>query len=204
MKYEKLLLDLLERVAFLEEKVSELERSQIELEINEVVDTSAKTDIAGDAVVGKQSNRALVLQEVTNILRDKHGFDVQKGKRADGGGLILFKYGRKSHLKILVSRNYMVQPVEPDYEWGGWHTFVPNENDQFDYYVFAVKIDENHPAHYFIFDKNKMSEIFGQKEADSNGYVHFYFRKRWNGKLVDAREEEVDMSAFYNNWNLIC
>lgn len=197
MQYEKLFLDLLERVAVLEERVADLESANQELEEKEEFETVDGTPTR------TISNRSMVLQEVTEILSNKYDFKVQKGKRADGGGLIVFKNGKKSNLKILVSRNYMMQPVEPEYEWGGWHTFVPSELELFDYYIFAIKISDDKAVQYFIFNNKTMSEICAQKEPDSNGSVYFYFRKRWNGKLVDARGEEADMSAFYNNWNII-
>ena len=194
MQYEKLLLDLMERVVILEEKVEMLEMKNERVE-EDMMEEEARTD--------KTTNRAMVIQEVTDILRKKYGYDVQKGKRADGGGLIAAKDGKKLNFKIFVSKNYMLQDVEPDFEWGGWHTFAPSELNLFDYYIFAIKVNKNEPAHYFIFSNEKLAAICAPKDTDSNGVVHFYFRKRHNGKLIEAREDEVDVAKFYNSWDTI-
>ena len=92
MQYEKLLLDLMERVVILEEKVEMLEMKSEKVE-EDMMEEEARTD--------KTTNRAMVIQEVTDILRKKYGYDVKKGKRADGGGLIAAKDGKKLNFKMI-------------------------------------------------------------------------------------------------------
>lgn len=187
MKYEKILLNLIEKVTTLEERIESLENKEKDSLINYEEDTAEKI-----------STRALVMNHFENTLHESTGFTMRKAKRSEGGGLILSKDQKNIKVKLTVSKNFANEAERLVYNWRSWHTLFENELDLFDFYVFAVKPEEEDP-HYFVFSKQQLKELCIKKEVDSSGRYHFYFVETTDYKTYEDRDDKIPMSKYFND-----
>lgn len=196
MNYERTILEMLERIKILEEKVTILEGYDHELENLDDEEVDAVTQES------KESGRKLSRNEIMKILRDKYGFNVRKGNRSEGSGIVISKNGKPYNIKVSYSRSYF-DYVNEEVICSGWHTVFEKElnNQDFPFFIFVVSDAEN-KFHYFIFKREDIIHVFDYKVYDSNNKLHFYFRVRKDGRPFELREIEKDMSPYYNNWTV--
>jgi hypothetical protein len=196
MNYERIILEMLERIKTLEEKVTLLEEYNHELEVLDDEEVDAVTQES------KESGRKLSRNEIMKILRDKYGFSVRKGNRSEGSGIVISKNGKPYNIKVSYSRSYF-DYINEEVICSGWHTLFEKEinNQKFPFFIFVVADAEN-KFHYFIFKREDIIKEFDYKVYDSNKKLHFYFRVRKDGRPFELREIEKDMSPYYNNWTI--
>jgi len=197
MNYEKIILEMLERIKDLEEKVGMLEDFKVELEEKE-------DDVVTEITSGsekKESGRKLSRIEIMKILREKYGFEVRQGNRSEGSGIVISKNGKSLNIKVSFSRSYFEYAKE-ECIICGWHTLFEKEvnNPELPFFIFVVADAEN-KFHYFIFTREEIIKEFSYKKYDANKKLHFYFTIKKDGRPVDLREGEEDMSSHYNNWD---
>lgn len=188
--YEKTILQLIERVTTLEERIKVLEVNQQGSD-NDVKEENIKK-------VGTQFNKDALIKEVKHTVKSL-SIDVQKASIADGGGVIT-KYENNEPKKVMLrrSRNYAAE----GYEWRGWHTIKLDDIDVFD--GFILSIENNGKLDFFVFSKNDFMKVLKQKQTDTNDIYHFYFNKTEAGTITDDRENEIiNMQDYYSNWGAL-
>jgi len=195
MNYEKVILEMLTRIKDLEEKVDMLQEYQQELQ--------NKDEGEDDVTSGeekKESGRKRTCREIMAILEEKYGYSVRKGNRSEGSGIVASKNGKSYNIKVSYSRSYT---DSDEVICSGWHTVFDKEidNPDFPYFIFVVEGKEGE-FHYFIFKREDLINEFDDKAYDANKKLHFYFRVTKDGKPLEVRETEKDMSAYYNNWDI--
>jgi len=200
MNYEKIILEMLERIKNLEEKVELLEK------FKEGFTGTNDEDAESDGQAGKgndTSGRNKSRQEITNILTNKYGFSVRKANRNEGSGLVATKNGKSYGIKVSYSRSYF-EYLNEDLQCCGWHAVAKKdfENKNVAFYIFAVE-GENEEYHYFIFRRDELyAYCFGKNDSPKKK-VHLYFRVSRDDMPYEARVGVTDMSAHYNNWSII-
>lgn len=85
------------------------------------------------------------------------------------------------------SRAYQVIHIPEEmsdmFKWSGWHSFLIDRIDSFTYFVFAEDIANEKTGiteriDFFIFEKEKLRELFIKKNISSDGkFYDFYFSK---------------------------
>lgn len=197
MNYEKIILEMLERIKNLEEKVDMLEDFKNELEDKDYDEVTEITSETGTKVSG----RKLSLIEIMKILHEKYGLNVRKGNRSEGGGIVISKNGKSYNIKVSFSRSYFDDAKE-EVICCGWHTLFEKEinNTNFPFFIFVIADAEN-KFHYFIFTREEIIKEFDYKVHDANKKLHFYFTVRKDGSPVELRETEKDMSTHYSAWD---
>jgi hypothetical protein len=133
---------------------------------------------------------------------ESYGFSTRKGNRNEGSGIVASKAGKSYNVKISYSRSYF-DYVSEEVICSGWHTLFEKEieNEDFPFFIFVVADAEN-KFHYFIFKRQDVIKEFDYKVYDAKRKLHFYFRVKNDGRPVELREKEKDVSAFYNNWDV--
>lgn len=205
MNYEKILLEMLDRIKTLEEKVELLETFKAGFE----EDLNAKDEEYDDVSAGQlskandPSGRNQCRQEIMNILKEQYGFSVRKANRSEGSGLVATKNGKSYGIKVSYSRSYF-EYVNEDLQCCGWHavTKADLENINISFYVFVVE-GEDDEYHYFIFTREGLYADCFSKSDLTKKKVHLYFRVTRDGRAYEAREGDTDMSEHYNNWSII-
>ena len=201
MNYEKIILEMLSRIKDLEEKVDMLQDYMNAQENNED-DENEELDSENLTQKKKESGRKLSRQEIMRILKEQYGFNVRKGNRSEGSGIVATRNGKSYNIKVSYSRSYF-DYVNEEVICSGWHTLFEKEinNPNFTFFIFVV-VDAEQKFHYFIFRREDIIKKFNYKVFDVNNKLHFYFRVTKDGKPLESRETEKDMSAYYNNWDI--
>jgi hypothetical protein len=196
MNYERTILEMMERIQSLEEKVAMLE------EFNHEVKNMDDEKVDAMTQESKESGRISSRNEIMKILHDKYGFNVRKGNRIEGSGIVISINGKPHNIKVSYSRSYF-DYVNEEVICSGWHTLFEKEinNQEFPFFIFVVADAEN-KFHYFIFKRENIINVFDYKVYDSHKRLHFYFRVRKDGRPFELREIEKDMSSYYNNWTI--
>lgn len=199
MNYEKIILEMLERIKTLEEKVNIIGELNHDSEENTPYEPS-ETEKKSEPV--KESGRKLSRLEIMKILDKKYGLEVRKGNRSEGSGIVVTKDGKSYNIKVSYSRSYF-DYIDEEVVCSGWHTLFEKEinNPDLPFFIFIVAGSDNQ-YHYFIFKREDIIKEFNYKVYDSNKKLHFYFRVTKEGKPLELREEQRDMSNYYNNWDV--
>lgn len=194
MNYERTILEMLERIKTLEEKVNDLEDNNIPENLNYKAD-----DI--DSIL-KVKGRSSARNEIMEIFHNEYGFNVRKANRIEGSGIVILENSKTYNVKVSYSGSYP-QFANEEVICSGWTTLSEKDinSKDFPFFIFVVADDTN-KYHYFIFKQEDLINEFKYKVYDSHKRLHFYFRVKKNGSPVEVREIEKDMAAYYNNWKV--
>lgn len=194
MEYEKTLLNLIERVNELEDKVKALE-SLLGAHHNE--DSNRTLSSEKEKTVKKtRVSKRMILQDLTTKLQSQN----INYKVITGG--IETTYHDHHPLKVLltVSRDY---GATDDYQWRSWLTINKDYLTQFDALLMAIKKNDGHIV-YFILNQNELSKVLAKKQIDKAGIYHFYIDKTKDGGILDIRDiPYIDMDIYLNNWQAL-
>ena len=189
MSNDSIVLELFSRVQQLEEKVRFLEGR---VESQEYAQEESDENLGKQTLITRANSRDYVAERLKT---ENPGFNVRKACREEGSGLVLTNGQNKELiLKYYYSKSFLEYP-------SGWHTMDVSdlENDNFDIYVFTVSYKEEYFV--FFFTKDELRSYVSKKRLNSTTRYYFYFRIQ-NNKIIEVRDEEYDVSHFYDRWNL--
>ncbi|MBA9027591.1 hypothetical protein [Peribacillus huizhouensis] len=189
MSNDSIVLELFGRVQKLEEKVRFLEGK---LESQEYVQEEDNEEPVKQTLVTRANSRDYVADR---LQQENPQFSIRKANREEGSGLVLTdEQGEKLILKYYYSKSFLEFP-------SGWHTVDISdiENDIFDIYTFAVSYQEE----YFVFfyTRDELKSFVSRKRLNSSTKYYFYFHIE-NGKIVEVRDDEYNVSKYYDRWDL--
>jgi hypothetical protein len=191
MNYDKIILDLYERVVSLEEKVSVLE-NRLSVH-NPLVDEELTPDSLEK--VTRNSSRKYVMDK---LLAENPEFSITKGNRAAKADILL----KTSKHEITYTLKAKFYHSKSFYNFpSGWHTVKEEElvNEDTDLFIFNVEFDKQ--FYPFLFSRKELLLFVKNKSTDQNHTYHFYFRVNEN-KVMEVRDQEKDASNYYNHWGL--
>ncbi|MED3982199.1 hypothetical protein [Priestia megaterium] len=188
--YEGLILECLSRIKALEEKVEVLE-NQLDLETK------------GPAVNNSDKNvkitRSTARQYVIDKLNEENkNLIAVKGNQSEGSGIVI-KSNDDATKKLIAKFYYSKSHLD---HISSWHTVGADDinNDNIDLHIFAVSYNEKYFT--FFFTKDELRKYVSDKRSDNSNLYHFYFQKI-NGKYVEIRDEEKEVSKFLERWTLV-
>lgn len=176
---EKLVLELFGRIKDLEERVDKLE-SEKNLETN-IKKVTRKT--SRDYTIRK-------LQE------KNEGLYAKKGNKIIKADIILSLDGKDLKAKYFHSKSY--SEAFP----AGWYTINIDDIEQnsYDLYIFGLYYKDEFKT--FLFTKKDIEEIREKKPMDTNNNYHFYIHIKEDGRILECRDSDIDISKNYENWTL--
>lgn len=191
MNYEKIILDLYERVVSLEEKVTTLEN---QLSVNNVL---IEEELAADTSekVTRNISRNYVMDK---LLAKNPQFSITKGNRAAKADILL-KTSKNEITYTLKAKFYHSKSFD-DFP-SGWHTVKEDElvNEDIDLFIFNVEFKKQ--FYPFLFSRKELLLFVKNKSTDQNHTYHFYFHVDGNN-VVEVRDQENDASNYFNHWEL--
>lgn len=190
MSNDSIVLELLGRVQKLEERVRLLEGK---VESQEYVQEEESEERVEQTLVTRANSRDYVSDR---LQQENPQFIIRKANREEGSGLILTDaQENKLTLKYYYSRSFHDYP-------SGWHTVDISdiENESFDIYAFTVSYQEE----YFVFfyTRDELKSFVSRKKLNSSTKYYFYFHIKKDGKIVEVRDNEEDVSKYYDRWDL--
>jgi hypothetical protein len=194
MNYDRIILELLDRVKSLEEQVEE-----IKSELYENDDSEAQENEQG--TFSRKDGR----QKVMDLIKEKFpDYAVSKAPRNQGSGIIVNTTNKTIVIKYYHSRTYKKNSgVEH-----GWHSVDLDEiiGKIFDLCIFSV-IDPKGILNYLIYEPDELGKYADTHrsgrtilDAPISNILHLYFEIK-DGKAMEIREDPVDVSDHLNNWN---
>ncbi|WP_342574612.1 hypothetical protein [Paenibacillus sp. FSL M8-0142] len=191
MNYEKIVLELFERVKGLEERVQVLEsRDDGDEELDD------NRDILDELNSSEKITRSISRKYVMDELKKQNpAFTISKGNRAAKADILLEFQGKSLKAKFYHSRSFREFP-------SGWHTVNKddlNNNVHVEMYIFTVEYQKE--FYTFLFSRSELIDFVKNKTTDQNNMYHFYFHVN-NGKVVEVRDSERDATPFLDNWKL--
>lgn len=192
MDYEKIILELFSRVKELEGKVATLENKISSFEKNDNINESTED--------GTKITRSISRRYVMDKLQENNpNFKISKGNRASGADIILTTK-RKEITYTLKSKFYHSKSYNPDYV-SGWITINKNDitNEDIQFHIFNIEYEKKY--YTFFFETVDLLAFIQDKSTDQNDMYHFYFHIK-GGKMVECRDDEKDVSQYYNTWTL--
>lgn len=194
---EKLLFEFMSRVKALEEKdynIQVLESRVAELE--KKLELLGIEDIEEDTKVTRTTTRKYVMDQLEKM---NLGVSATKGSKAKGSDIILNKNGKDLNLKIKFYHSKSYNESIP----AGWNTvnIEDIQNKKYDLYIFCIAFKNDFKT--FLFTNEDMIKITSIKQMDVNKNYHFYIQITQNGKIVECRDSEKDISKNFENWTIL-
>lgn len=192
MNYEKIILELYERVVSLEDKVSYLEN---QLASQKRVTTEEEQPIDSFEKITRNVSRNYVMDKLTT---ENPEFSITKGNRATKADILLeinqdeITYTLKA--KFYHSRSFKEFP-------SGWHTVHEDDLVNEDLHLFIFNVEFEKQFYPFLFSRQELLSFVKDKTTDQNNLYHFYFHV-YKNKVVEVRDQEKDASFYYNHWRL--
>lgn len=202
---EKLLFEFMSRVKALEEKdyniqvlesrVAELEK-KLELLGIEDIEEEFESNLEGYTKVTRTTTRKYVMDQLEKM---NPGVSATKGSKAKGSDIILNKDGKDLNLKIKFYHSKSYNESIP----AGWNTvnIEDIQNKKYDLYIFCIAFKNDFKT--FLFTNEDMIKIISIKQMDVNNNYHFYIQMTQNGKIVECRDSEKDISKNFENWTIL-
>lgn len=201
---EKLLFEFMSRVKALEEKdyniqilesrVDELEKKLKALEMKGIEEL--ENNLEDDAKVTRTTTRKYIMDQLEKM---NPGVNATKGSKAKGSDIILSKNGKDLNLKIKFYHSKSYNESIP----AGWNTvnIEDIQGKKYDLYIFCIAFKNDFKT--FLFTNEDMKKITSTKQMDVNNNYHFYIQMTEDGKIVECRDSEKDISKNFENWTIL-
>jgi hypothetical protein len=189
MSNDSIILELFQRVQKLEEKVQFLEGK---IENQEIEQEEGDNEHQPQVLITRANSRDYVADR---LQQENPQFSIRKANREEGSGLVLTDdKDNKLILKYYYSKSFLEFP-------SGWHTVDISdlESDAFDIYVFNVSFKDEYFV--FFFTKDELKSYVQRKKLNSGTKYYFYFHIE-NGKIIEVRDDEYNVSKYYDRWEL--
>lgn len=192
MNYEKIILELYDRVVSLEEKVTVLENQLTNKEIFVKVE---EPPVNPSEKITRNVSRNYVMDKLT---AENPDFIITKGNRAANADILLttdeneITYTLKA--KFYHSKSFNEFP-------SGWHTLHEDDLVNEDIHLFIFNVEFERSFYPFLFSRQDLLVFVKDKTTDQNNLYHFYFHVNEN-EVVEVRDQKKDASIYYNNWTL--
>ncbi|MGM0890670.1 MAG: hypothetical protein ACQEW5_28035 [Bacillota bacterium] len=190
MSNDSIVLELFGRVQKLEEKVKFLEGK---IENQEYPQEEIDEGQPQHNSMTRANSRNYVAER---LKQENPDLSIRKANQKEGSGLVMTDDANKQLIiKYYYSKSFLDFP-------SGWNTVDLSdiESDAFDIYVFNVSYEEK--FHVFFFTKEELKSYVSKKRLNSSTKYYFYFQIHPNGKIIETREDENDVSKYYERWNL--
>ncbi|MCM3175942.1 hypothetical protein [Paenibacillus sp. MER 99-2] len=194
MNYEKIILDLYERVVSLEEKVTNLE-NRLSLTNLDQTRNLEDNSINSSEKITRNISRKYVMDKLSG---ENPAFLITKGNRAAKADILL-KTTENEVTYILKAKFYHSKSFN-DFP-SGWHTVNEDELTNEDLHLFIFNIEFEKQFYTFLFSRTELLSFVNNKSIDQNHLYHFYFHVV-HDQAVEVRDEEKDASIYYNRWKL--
>ena len=192
MNYDKIILELMTRIQSLEQVVSELLQKMSAIELNDEPREEGKRKFS------RSYARHIAIEKIKELYPE---YESEKALRIKGGGILVNKPGFPQKI-IKFSHSRTFQHQEGWFEHG-WHSVLIDEvlYGIYDLCLFSM-YDSKGEWHFFLFKPDDISEYSKKNRSGGGNELHLYFSVQ-GGNAYELREKKVDVTEFYNNWDLI-
>ncbi|MNW28054.1 hypothetical protein D3C74_48630 [compost metagenome] len=197
MNYDRIILELMNRVQMLEDAMITMQSRVTLLENDNCEDLDEGEVFEQDEVTRSQAR-----DKTIGIIKNKHpDFIVEKASRKEGSGIKIHSPNSKKPIiiKFYHSKEHRTGDLEHE-----WHVVRLNDviGTVIDYCLFSF-VDLSGNWSYFLYEQDEIGMYYDDHRPNSsNDILHLYFVVN-NGKATEEREEVVDVTDHLNNWHIL-
>lgn len=199
MNYDRIILELLNRVQILEEQIAEIKAEF----------SSRGDDFEDDNSDGDEENeqdeitRSQARDKAMKIMQSKNpDYLVQKASRKEGSGIKVHKPNPNVKKPIIIKFYHSKTHNSGEFEHG-WHVVRLDDvlGTVIDYCMFSI-VDSKGDWNFFIYEPDELGMYYEDNRSSDNDILHLYFVVK-GGKATEVRENPVDVSDHLNNWDIL-
>lgn len=193
MNYDRIILELMNRVQVLEQQVAEIQAS--------IGDENPASQGAGD---GSDVSRSEARDKAMDSLRKQYPtYLVEKASRKEGSGIKLIKSQPGFEGAVIIKFFHSKMHGDPARGGHGWHVVNVDEviGTMIDFVMFSV-VDLDGNWSFLIFKPSELGEYRDKHRSGDSEWLHLYFAVR-DEKAVELREDVVDVTDHLNNWGVL-
>lgn len=196
MNYDRIILELLNRVQILEEQMAEVK-----------AELSSRDDDFEDEEENEQGEftRSQAREKAIKIIQSKYpNYLVEKASRKEGSGIKVHKPDPSSKRPIIIkfyhSKTFKHRSGEYEH---GWHVVRLRDvlGTFIDYCMFSI-VDSKGNWNFLIYEPSELGQYYEENRSSDNDILHLYFVVK-DGKATEVRENTVDVSDHLNNWEIL-
>jgi hypothetical protein len=198
MNYDRIILELMNRVQMLEEEVIEI-KTKMTLIDNDSNDDPDEEGEEQDEVTRSQArDKAIII--INNKFPD---YIVERASRKEGSGIKIHSPKPNSKKPIFIKFYHSKVHRTGDIEHG-WHVVRLNDvrSTVIDFCLFSF-VDSSGNWSYFLYEQDEVGMYYDEHRPNSNNDIlHLYFVVK-NGRATEEREDKVDVTDHLNNWHVL-
>lgn len=197
MNYDRMILELLNRVQLLEEQMSEVKAELSSQVVDDEEDDTVEED--GQEVFTRSQARERAMKQIQGKFPD---YLVGKASRKEGSGIKVYRPNSKRPILIKFYHSKSFEHRSGDFEHS-WHVVKLNDvlGTIFDLCMFSM-VDSNGNWNFFIFEPDEIGIYYDENRSSDNDILHLYFAVQ-DGKATEVRENTVNVSDHLNNWDVL-
>jgi len=194
VNYDKIIIELLDRIKNLETKVDR---------INEQI--NLKNEISTEVIEEKNSiTRSQARDKAMNeIMKRYPDYFVDRARREEGNGIKILTPYKGGNTGVIIKFIYSKIYNNADGSKSYWHKVNLDEviGSYYSFVMFAL-MDENGLFNFFVFKPDELG-IYrdNNRKKTDNPILHLYFKIN-NNKAFEVREEKVDVTDKLNDWSV--
>ncbi len=194
MNYDKIILELLNRVQCLEEQMAELKAEPLTDN-----DCFRKDASPRDSVI--EYTRTQARDKAIEIIQSKYpDYIVTKASKEEGNGIKVMKPNSKEPILIKFSHSKCFPHRSENFEHG-WHVVRLNDVTAINLFIFSLADSEGN-LNFFIYTPDALAMYYDEYRSSENEILHLYFVVK-EGKAQEAKENTIDVSNHLNNWDIL-
>jgi hypothetical protein len=197
MNYDKIILELMNRIQIMEEQVSLLNEKVAILETDFEVDFDEEDEVSEKDEITRSEAR----DRAINIIKDNFPeYIVEKASRKEGSGIKIIS-PKASSKKPTFIKFYHSKEHRSGHGHHGWHVVRLDDviATPIDYCLLSF-VDSKGDWSYFLYNQEEIGMYYDDhRSSSSNNILHLYFIVK-DGKAKEVRENTVDVTDHLNNW----
>lgn len=195
MNYDRIILELMSRVQNLEEQLVEVK--------NEL---AYRKDEDFEELDNEQEEftRSQARDKAIKTIQSKFpDYLVEKASRKEGSGIKVIKSDKNSKKAIIIKFYHSKIHEHKGGLDHAWHTINLDEiiGSIYDFCLFSV-VDKNGDWNFFIYEPDELGFYRDENRSTNSELFHLYFSIK-DGKAIETRENNIDVTEHLNNWHVL-
>ncbi len=191
---ERIIMDLLNRIICLEERVLELEKSSISIN-DKMVDgeSSLKT-------ISRKTAREYAIKQIKTNCPSFNNIKV--ASREKGSGIEMVLDDKKKSMKYPIGCKFYYSKEHGENRFWFRVDEVDTHSDDIHLFIFVMNHGGTYKSLIMTSAQFHKHRLAAKKIADKSKKFHMYFEIADNGEVVENRDEEIEVTKYFEDWSI--
>jgi len=202
MNYEKIILELMSRIQYLEEAIEKLEYrvSQIDVIGDE---RSTETEVNENTKYTRTDARNRIISRISEEYPD---YSVERASRADGSGIRVINLETGDQYIIKYYHSKTVLNKTEGFEYGDHFIRVRELLDTYPKFCIFSLVDSSDRWYYFIYEIEELLQYHHDRsQAKNDDVMHLYFSIQSDEAFITTGRDvgRENVSKHLDNWSIL-